>query len=117
MAYKQISTVDLHDRIERDEDMVLINVLEPEQFETAHIPGSINIPVSSDDFENRVEDAAGGKDRPIVVYCASTACDASAKAAEKLDEAGFSNVDDYEDGTKAWKEAGHDVESEVPASK
>ena len=48
----------------------------------------------------------GKKDKPIVVYCASTTCDASPKAARRLNEAGFSKVYDYEGGVKAWKESG-----------
>ncbi|MCG5516796.1 MULTISPECIES: rhodanese-like domain-containing protein [unclassified Ectothiorhodospira] len=43
---------------------------------------------------------AGGKDRKIVVYCANFDCDASRKAAAKLDNTGFTDVLDYEGGTR-----------------
>ena len=94
-----------------DDSALIINVLDEDHFQEEHIPGSINIPLSSDEFVQRVEQEAGTKDRKIVVYCASFECDASPKAARKLDEAGFSNVLDYEGGTKDWKEAGHDIET------
>lgn len=86
------------------EDFVLINVLSPEKFNERHIRTSINIPVASDDFVERVESVAGSKDRKIVVYCANFDCDASPKAAEKLEQAGFTRVFDYEGGTEDWFE-------------
>ena len=88
----------------RHEDFVLINVLPRDAFEKKHIRTSINIPVESNDFEKRVEAVAGGKDRKIVVYCANFDCDASPKAARKLEAAGFSQVYDYEGGTEDWFE-------------
>lgn len=84
------------------EDFVLINVLPREAFRAQHIRTSINIPVSDDAFAERVEAVAGGKDREIVVYCANFDCDASPKAAKKLEDSGFTNVLDYEGGTEDW---------------
>lgn len=89
---------------DRHDDFVLINVLPRNDFNEKHIRTSINIPVGDEDFERKVEDVAGGKDRKIVVYCASFDCDASPKAAKKLDQAGFTQVFDYEGGTKDWFE-------------
>lgn len=84
------------------EDFVLINVLEPDAFKDKHIRTSINIPVDDNDFESRVEKVVAGKDRKVVVYCASFDCDASEQAANKLNDAGFKAVYDYEGGTKDW---------------
>ncbi|MWJ28552.1 rhodanese-like domain-containing protein [Halomonas sediminis] len=86
------------------EDFVLINVLPRDAFNKQHIRTSINIPVKDDDFVEKVEDVAGGKDRKVVVYCANFDCDASPKAAKKLEEAGFTQVYDYEGGTEDWFE-------------
>lgn len=84
------------------EDFVLINVLPRAAFNEQHIRTSINIPVDADDFADRVESVVGGRNRKIVVYCANHACDASPKAARKLEDAGFSRVYDYEGGTEDW---------------
>ena len=86
----------------KKQDFVLINVLPPAAFNKAHIRTSINIPVDRNDFEEMAELACGNKDRDIVVYCANFDCDASKKAAEKLDAAGFDRVFDYEGGTEDW---------------
>jgi len=83
----------------------LVNVLEGDAFEQEHIPGSIHIPAGREDaFEARFE-----PDKEIVVYCASTDCDASPKVAAELARRGFRNVEDYEGGMADWKAAGHPV--------
>lgn len=86
------------------EDFVLINVLPREVFRKQHIRTSINVPVDGDDFVQNVEAVAGGKDRKIVVYCANFNCDASPTAAKQLEDAGFTEVFDYEGGTEDWFE-------------
>lgn len=84
------------------EDFVLANVLSPEQFNEKHIRTSINVPVGDDHFEQTMGKVTGNKDRKVVVYCASFECDASPKAAKRLEAAGFSQVYDYAGGTQDW---------------
>lgn len=86
------------------EDFVLINVLPQDTFNEDHIRTSVNVPIENDDFLDIVERIAGSKDRKIVVYCANFDCDASPKAAKKLEDAGFSRVFDYEGGTSDWNQ-------------
>lgn len=88
----------------RHDDFVLLNVLPPEDFNRRHIRTSINIPNEREDFAEAVETVAGSKDRKVVVYCASFDCPASLNAARKLEEAGFTEVYDYEGGTSDWFE-------------
>lgn len=89
---------------QQHDDFVLINVLPQKAFNEQHIRTSVNVPHERDDFTEMVETIAGRKDRKIVVYCASFDCDASPKAAKKLEAAGFTQVFDYEGGTKDWFE-------------
>lgn len=102
---KPISRDDLKTMNETEhEDFVLINVLPRETFNKQHIRTSINVPVADDDFVRKVEEVVGDKNRKIVVYCANFDCDASPKAAQKLEDAGFTQVFDYEGGTEDWFE-------------
>jgi len=94
---------------DRNEDFLLINTLDEKHFEKTKIPGSMNIPQSRDDFAQRVEQEAGGRDKMVVVYCANEACDSSPSAAKKLEAAGFTNVYDFESGAEGWKEAGQSL--------
>lgn len=104
---KTITTSELKTLKSRNGNLTMVNTLGAEAFEKTKIPGSINIPLESGDFSTRVEKAAGGKAKPVVVYCASEACDSSEKAAKKLEAAGFTAVSRYTGGAAAWqKEAG-----------
>ena len=107
---RTIDAQELAGMIERGERFMLINVLGEEAFRSHHIPGSRNVPLDSEDFVERVEQMAGGKDQPIVVYCANEQCTASPQAADRLAEAGFTQVVDFEGGMEAWEQAKHPVE-------
>lgn len=103
-----ISTSELESRIENSEDFTLVDVLAEDHFEEEHIPDAVNIPL--DQIAEEVLDRFD-KDDDLVVYCASESCQASPKAAEKLESLGFEDVKDYEPGIKGWKDAGNPVES------
>ena len=108
---KKLTTAELKRwRDEKSEDFALFNVLPHQSFEDKRIPGSISAPVGADDFVEQVEQTvAGDKSKSVVVYCANKSCNASPDAARKLEQAGFTNVFDYEAGIEAWESAGHEV--------
>ncbi len=104
---KTITTKKLKELLDKHCDLTLINTLGAHSFERTRIPGAINVPQDHSDFVQRVEQQVGGKDKPIVVYCANLTCDSSEKAAKILEEAGFTAVLRYPGGFAAWeKEAG-----------
>ena len=106
-----LTTEQLKQMRESGQDFALVNVLSSEDFRQGHIPASENVPLHADDFLERMEQIAGGKDKPVVVYCASDACDASPQAAQKLEEAGFTKVYDYTGGMEAWRSADQPIEA------
>jgi rhodanese-related sulfurtransferase len=107
-----ITATQLKRMIDGEETFELINVLSEKDFLKEHIPGSVNVPADSKDFATRINDRVGDdKDHQIVVYCASTQCQASANAANTLELAGFTNVHRFEGGMQDWKTAGYPVES------
>jgi rhodanese-related sulfurtransferase len=57
--------------------LTLVNTLSAEAFRKTTIPGAVNVPLSDRDFAAHVERIAGGKDKPVIVYCASQECDSS----------------------------------------
>jgi rhodanese-related sulfurtransferase len=87
-----------------DEEFLLVNTLPADNFAATKIPGAINIAEQDADFVDRVEKKAGGKDKPVVVYCASMQCNSSTNGAEKLEQAGFTNVFDFEAGAEGWSQ-------------
>lgn len=110
-----ITAEQLRSMQDRNEDLVLINTLSPGSFEQMKIAGAINVPQDHDDFVDRVESLAGGRDKTVVVYCASAECQSSAKAAEKLEKAGFEKVFDFEGGYEAWEQHEQNAPSHASA--
>lgn len=106
---KTITTDELKAQCGKKGGPTLVNTLAADAFEKTKIPGAINIPLESDGFAARVEQAAGGKDKPIVVYCASRQCNSSEKAGQKLEAAGFTAVSRYIDGAAAWQKEAYEA--------
>lgn len=110
---KNIDAQTLVELRENKDNLTVVNVLPEENFRQRHIPQSANIPVTESEFADKVADKIGGRDQPVVVYCASEQCDASQKAAKQLDQAGFAEVYDFTGGMDAWQEAGEPVQAGV----
>lgn len=99
-----ITAQELKQALESEQPPVVINVLERDAYRAKHIPGSVNVPTDEIDT---VEDLVPTKDERIVVYCANADCDASPKAARKLEAMGYTNVEDFETGYAGWINAGY----------
>ncbi len=100
-----ISRKQLQERMGGDDDLVLVEVLSAEQYKRGHIPGAMNIPLG-DDFDRAVREAIPDQSQDVVVYCASKECHASPEAAQRMDELGYQQVYDYEEGKADWQDAG-----------
>lgn len=111
----KISAPELKRALEQDEQLLVVNVLSEQKYEREHIPGSVNVPLSADKFEPQVREAASGKDQRIVVHCSDPSCDASKKAANHLEKAGYTNVQHFVGGMEEWKRQGFKVEQGSPA--
>jgi rhodanese-related sulfurtransferase len=53
-------------RLVREEDAQLVEVLPKEEYDEEHLPGAISIPLRSIDREARDR---LDRDRPVIVYC------------------------------------------------
>ncbi|GAB3308381.1 MULTISPECIES: rhodanese-like domain-containing protein [Hymenobacter] len=82
----------------RQPGAVLLDVRRPDEFALGHLPGAINIDVTSPDFARRV--AALDQAQPTYVYCRSGA--RSATAATQLTKAGFTTVANLLAGVLDW---------------
>jgi rhodanese-related sulfurtransferase len=101
-----IDRTELRRWMDEGRDFALVEVLAPEAFRQFHLPNAINVPVHQKKFEAAIEAAVPAKDRPVVVYCQDQDCNASPEAAERMEQAGYQQVYDYEAGKMDWKEAG-----------
>ena len=101
---KSISREALNERLAND-GLALIEVLSPDQYREFHLPGAMNVPLD-EHFEQRIQKAVPDKDRTVVVYCYNSECQASSKAARRMDELGYQQVCDYEAGKVDCRNAG-----------
>lgn len=99
----------LRARIERGDEFVLVETLDPREYRRFHLPGAINLPWQR--VRERAGDLLPDRDAEIVVYCAVRTCDAATKALLALEDMGYTNLLHYLDGKYDWKEAGLPVEA------
>ncbi|MCX7548200.1 rhodanese-like domain-containing protein [Xanthomarina sp. F1114] len=84
------------------EEVQLIDVRTPEEFNDGHITNAQNINFYSDTFEEDILKL--DKSKPVILYCKSGR--RSAACSEKLVEAGFVKVYDLKGGITQWKHQG-----------
>lgn len=87
---------------------VVIDVRSSEAFEASHIPGALNIPMTT--IEADPVRLNLNKDQWIITYCTSLNEHTSARAALALLQSGYTNVEALLGGFQAWTEAGYPVE-------
>lgn len=91
----------------RQNDLVVIDVREKDQFDAGHLPGAMHLPRGQ--LELRVNDAFPDPTVRIVAICEFGKI--STLAAATLRSLGFMHAAAMDGGMKAWREAGRAVES------
>lgn len=84
-------------------DHLLLDVRTPEEFNSGHIAGAVNISV--DELAQRLSEVP--QDKPVVLYCRSG--NRSGQAAQILDQAGYTQIYDL-GGIVTWQQQGFPVE-------
>ena len=100
-----ITPHDLKEWLDRGEEISVLDVREPHEFEICRIPGSTLIPIGQ--LQSRVGEL--DRDSHIVAHCRSGV--RSAKAVKLLREAGFPRVENLAGGILAWSD---EVDPSVP---
>ena len=101
LANDFISSEEAHRLVEK-EKALLLDVRTLVEYKLKHLKGAKRIGVSDVPQKlSEIEEMAGGKDRPIVVYCMSGGRSASAK--QTLEKAGFKRVYNL-GGIGRWKD-------------
>jgi rhodanese-related sulfurtransferase len=98
----QITEIDPATAEARLDEATFLDVRELDEYEQGMIPGAVFIPRGH--LESQAENKLGGKDDPIVVYCAGGT--RSAFAAKTLNELGYTDVTSMAGGFGRWKNEG-----------
>ncbi|VAW64502.1 Rhodanese-related sulfurtransferase [hydrothermal vent metagenome] len=97
---------DLDEKLANSNDILLIDITEPNEFSIVHIKNSINVPrgileAACDwGYEDTLPELASARDRDVVLICRSG--NRSALAAHTLQLMGFKNVSSLKTGLRGW---------------
>ncbi|MEQ9670245.1 MAG: rhodanese-like domain-containing protein [Coleofasciculus sp. G2-EDA-02] len=94
----------LKNKLKNEDNLVLVDVREPSEYASGHIPGAINIPVRS--LTQNLDKIP--TDKPVVLYCSSGHRTAIGMTALRL--LGYTNVRSFPPSINGWKEAGEPLE-------
>lgn len=90
------------------QDLVVLDVRTPEEFNEGHLEGAIMVDFYEPDFADQL--ATLDRDVPYLLYCRSG--NRSGQASTIMQELGFTDVVDVDGGITAWYEAGRPVVTE-----
>ncbi|OQW73351.1 MAG: sulfurtransferase [Proteobacteria bacterium ST_bin11] len=97
--YESISPLIAVTKMNSD-DVVVLDVREPNEFAKSHIENAINMPLSK--VEEQVGSLEKHKNHPLIVTCQTGA--RSAAACKTLTKAGFENVFNMTGGMQSWED-------------
>jgi rhodanese-related sulfurtransferase len=87
-------------KMNKHDDMLIIDVREPPEFVTSHIEQAINIPLSK--LAEELPTLTGHKDKPVLITCQNGT--RSASASKQLTKAGFEQIFVLAGGMAAWED-------------
>lgn len=108
---QHIDEIDVHsvkNKLDQRQAFHIIDVREPQEYQTGHLPYARNIPRGV--LELKIMTEIPSTDAPIVIYCGSGK--RAALACDNLQKLGYQNVSSITGGILAWQEAGFQVETE-----
>ncbi len=104
---KETTVIDVKSRLDKGENLLLIDVREESEFATDHISGAIHL--SKGVIERDIELAVPDLATEIILYCGGGF--RSALSAENLARMGYSNVISMDGGIRVWRENGFPLTS------
>ena len=96
-AYRQVSSDEAAAMMASESDYLILDVRTREEYEQGHIPGAVCVPNES--IGSGELSALPRKDQLILVYCRSG--NRSKQAAQKLADAGYTNIVEF-GGILSW---------------
>ncbi|MGH3087049.1 MAG: rhodanese-like domain-containing protein [Rubrobacteraceae bacterium] len=105
-AAEQTSVEEVRDAMKSGEDVLILDVREPVEWEEARIREAKLLPRGL--LEYMAAEVLPDKNARIVIHCATGG--RGALAAKTLKEMGYENVANMDGGITVWKERGYEVE-------
>ena len=106
---ERIDRESLREKLERNEEFVLVDALAPMSYARSHLPGAINLP--PDSVDGRAQRRIPDRSTEVIVYCSDADCASSVIVAKRLLALGYERVSHYAEGKNDWVAAGLPLES------
>jgi rhodanese-related sulfurtransferase len=107
-SVKEIMPWDMEEMIERNPDILILDVRERDEYDTMHVPGSLNVPRGIVEsacewgYEETEPELVQARDREMIIVCRSGY--RSILAAHSLQLLGFKNVYSLATGLKGYND-------------
>ncbi len=105
---KELFPWDVSEKMDNGEELIIVDVREPYEYDCMHIEGSINVPrgvlESACDFgyEETVPNLAAARDKQVVLVCRSG--NRTALAAYVMQQMGYTQVYSMKTGMAGWND-------------
>lgn len=105
-SIKEIFPWDLEEKLNAPNDILLIDITEPQEYNTVHIQNALNVPrgilESACDwgYTDTLPELAAARDREVVVICRSG--NRSVLAAHTMQQMGFNRAISLKTGLRGW---------------
>jgi rhodanese-related sulfurtransferase len=99
---RECSVADVKARLDRGEQLNIVDVREESEYKAGHIPDSVHL--GKGIIERDVEDKYPDKATELLLYCGGGF--RSALAADNLQKMGYTNVISMDGGMRGWRQAG-----------
>lgn len=100
--FKDIETINIQDLYSQRDQVILVDVRSPYEFETLHIKGAVNIPLGSKNFAKNLAAIRKQTVKRIVMYCNGGTCKKSYKAVRAAKKAEVLDCVAYDAGIYNW---------------
>ncbi len=104
--FEKLNEQSFYQDITAKDEIQLVDVRTPREFNQGHITGALNYNISGAEFDQQLANLDPSK--PVYVYCAVGG--RSGRAANYLKSKGFTAIYDLKGGMGAWNKAGLPIE-------
>lgn len=102
----QITVNDLHNLIQKETELQILDVRRPPEYESGHVPHALHAPLAS--LQSNIANLTLDPEKPTAVICAGGY--RSSAATSVLKQHGFKKLLNVTGGTGGWMDAGYPVE-------
>lgn len=103
----EIAVSVVSERLKRQEELLLLDCREQNEYEQAKIEGSVLIPMN--EIPSRISEIESFREKPVIVYCHGGV--RSLKVTQWLRQQGFANSQSMAGGIDAWS---REIDPQVP---